>query len=196
MNVTKFRIAIVCVLISTSGCLGRSLTPTYYTMSSLAPVTAPPQGTGPAIGVGPAELPAYLDRPHIATRRGSELGYDEYRRWGGGLEAELLRVLGANLARELNTDRVAVYPVEPAYPLDVRVVLDVERFEGSLGGAVALDVRWVLTSGRGGEALGEGHTSIRQPVGSDQYGSLIEAHSIAVGTLGAKIATQIRGLDD
>ena len=65
------------------------------------------------------------------TRSGeNRLVYDESHRWGGSLEQDFLRVLGENLALLLNTERVAVYPIDPTFPIAYRVALDVQQFDG------------------------------------------------------------------
>jgi uncharacterized lipoprotein YmbA len=195
MMPVRFQLAMLLMLLTASGCLGRSMTPVFYTLS---PMYAPVDGTagdGPAIGVGPADLPSYLERPQIAARDDDRISYADFDRWGASLESELLRVLGANLARALSTDRVAVYPAAPQFPIDIRVTLDVERFDGTPGGEVALDVRWALLPGAGGEPLATGTSSIREPVASKEYADLVAAHSAAVARLSRELAMRIKALE-
>jgi len=194
MSPITSRMTIVLGLLALSGCLGRSTPPVFYTLS---PMENAPHMTsdGPALGVGPARLPPYLDRPQIVTRQESRLHYDELHRWAGGLESELLRVLGSNLARLLGTDRVAVYPAEPPFPLAMRVVLEVERFEGAPGESVTFQVRWVLVDDSGGEPLAAANSDIRVSVASGSYEDLVAAHSSAVATLSREIAERILSLE-
>jgi len=144
--------------------------------------------------VGPVHLPSYLERTTIVTRRENQLSYNDMQRWAGSLESEFLQALGANLARMLGSHRVAVYPSEPGYPLDFRIALDVVRFDGALGETVTLEVRWVVTTGTGGELLGTGSAKLREPVASRRYRDLVVAHSAAVESLSRTIAARIREL--
>jgi uncharacterized lipoprotein YmbA len=185
-------------LLVVAGCLGRSPKTTFYMLTPLPPAasvsSAAPDG-GPALGVGPVGLPRYLDRPQIVTRQGSQLTYDELHRWAGSLESELLRVLGSNLALLLETDRVAVYPAEPRFADAIRVVLEVDRFDGERDEAVTLQARWILTTQGRDEPLAVGTSNISEPVASRHSKDLVAAHSRAVAALSRDIADRIRSLE-
>ena len=132
------------------GCLGRSPQIRFYTMSG-----APGQSTAEAnpdlaIGVGPVRVPRYLERPQLVTRgEGSQLDVDDFSRWAGGFGSNLLRALGDDLGTRLGTQRVVVYPADAPFPLDYRVVLDVQEFEGRPGHELVLRVRWVIRESAG-----------------------------------------------
>jgi uncharacterized lipoprotein YmbA len=185
-----------------TGCLGTSPDPRFYTLRALASPEElegleglPGNSTLLGLGVGPIHLPRYLQRPQIVTRRGDHrLEYHELRRWGGTLESEILRVLGRNLSVLLGTDRVAVYPVQSVFPLSYRVRLDVEQFDGEVGGEVRLRVRWVIGSVDGGDALAVGYSSLSQEAGSSRWEDLVRAHGELLATLSREIAQRIREL--
>ena len=50
------------------GCLGRSPQIRFYTMSSVSGTSVAAVADDLSIGVGPARLPRYLDRPQLVTR--------------------------------------------------------------------------------------------------------------------------------
>ncbi len=182
-----------------TGCLGTSPNPRFYTLRALASSEEieglEAGGTLLGIGVGPIHLPRYLQRPQIVTRRGEHrLEYQELRRWGGTLESEILRVMGRNLSVLLGTDRVAVYPIQGAFPLSYRVRLDVEQFDGELAGEVRLRVRWVIGSVDGGDALAVGYSSLSQEAGSSRWEDLVRTHGELLATLSREIARRIREL--
>ncbi|MFW6242141.1 MAG: PqiC family protein, partial [Thermodesulfobacteriota bacterium] len=61
---------------------GRSLPTRFYllTPQKTGPGAAPT--AGPSVGVGPVELPDYLDRPQILTRAGEhEIHFAEFDQW-------------------------------------------------------------------------------------------------------------------
>lgn len=176
-------------------CLGRTPSPVFYTLSAVVPSEGALVGDeAPTLAVGPASLPSYLDRPQIATRTGNRVSYDEYRRWAAPLESELLRVLGANLGALMLTDRVAIYPTEPRVPVDYRVALQVERFDGAPGDDVVLQARWSITRPRAANAVAIGFSQIRQPVSGGGDDAYVDAYSDAVGALSREIAERMRGL--
>ena len=55
------------------------------------------------VGLGPIELPGYLDRQQIATRTSTNrLSYSETDRWAAPLAESFSRVLGQNISHLLN----------------------------------------------------------------------------------------------
>ena len=201
-GVQRTRLPVLGLLLATSwlstGCLGTSPDPRFYTLNAFATAEAAAGDALPlGIGVGPIHLPRYLQRPQIVTRRGDHrLEYHELRRWGGSLESETLRVLGVNLSALLATDRVAVYPLQGGFPLKYRVRMDVEQFDGELKGEMRLRVRWVISPGAGGDALAVGYSDLRQPVGSGRYEDLAQAHGELLLTFSHELAKRIRELEE
>jgi hypothetical protein len=182
-----------------AGCLGGSVPPEYFTLS---PAAGSAGGSGgalaarPGLGlvVGPIEFPRYLDRPEIVTRDGSHrLVLWNERRWGGSLRTDILRVMGDDLGALLGTTRIAVFPVEPRFPIDYRVLLDVLEFEGELGGSVTLRARWTV-AGPDGRALAIGEARFEEPAASPSWQDLVAAHSAALGRLTRQIAERIAAL--
>jgi uncharacterized lipoprotein YmbA len=146
------------------------------------------------LGVGPLQFPRYLDRPEIVTRDGEhQLLLGEWHRWGGSLRSDILRVVADDLGVLLGTDRIAVYPAEPRFPLDYRVLLDVREFEGTRGGSVRLRANWTVVA-RDGKAVAVEATQIEQPVASPSWQDLVAAHSAALGTMTRQIATRVAAL--
>lgn len=176
-----------------AGCLGRTPKATFYTLTPTTAAVASAEPAAIAVGVGPATMPKYLEGTRIVTREGSQIFFNEFERWGSGLGAELLRVLGANLAAELGTDRVVVYPAAPQFPLDLRVVLEVIRFDGSPSEGVTLQVRWTLTRDVGAEPIAVVSSDIHEPLEGSGTDAFAAAHSAAVGRLSHEIAERIRG---
>ena len=74
-----------------------------------------------AIGVGPVDLPEFLDRPQIVTRKSqNQLEISEFHRWAASLPRDFSRVLAKNISTLLPTDRVAVYPWEDTFSRTLR----------------------------------------------------------------------------
>lgn len=179
------------------GCLGRSPATEFYSLRAVEMSTrasTAPDG-GVAIGVGPVRLPRFLERPQLARRSGeNEIRYDEFRRWASGLEADLVRVLGANLSSLLETERVVLYPDEAPFPLAYRVIVDVDRFEAGPDDVVTLNARWVVLPGGPGDALAVQRTDLVQAARSGAPADLVAAHSAAAAALSRAIADRLRTL--
>lgn len=184
---------IVCAILLAA--CGHSPSVQFY---SLHPTTAlaktPPLDL--ALAIGPAQFPRALARSQIVTRAGgSRVNVDEYHVWSAPLEFEFLRVLGDNIARDLQSDRIAVYPSEPAFKLDYRISLDVLQFDGVPGDSVTLRVRWTIAPASG-DAVAVGTFEQIQPAASesDDYEALVTAHSATIGALSITLTTKLREL--
>jgi uncharacterized lipoprotein YmbA len=167
----------------------------YYRLAAVGTQGALPARPELGLAVGPIEFPRYLDRPEIVTRDGAQrLVLADGQRWAGSLRDDFSRALADELGRRLGTARVALYPSEPRFRLDYRVLVDVLAFEGVPGEAVALRARWVVASGADGRALLAEESRIEEPVASAEYADLVSAHAAALGRLAGAIAGGIATL--
>jgi uncharacterized lipoprotein YmbA len=110
------------------------------------------------------------------------------------LRDDFSRVLADELGRRLGTSRVALYPAEPRFRVDYRVLVDVLAFEGVPGEAVTLRARWLVASGADGRALLTEESRIEAPVASPDYAELVSAHAAALTRLAGQIAGAIASL--
>ena len=82
------------VLILVAGCLGRSPNVRLFTLGSQVQLERSERAPDLAVLIGPVRLPSYLERPQIARRLGGgEVELDEFNRWVGGFEENLIRAL-------------------------------------------------------------------------------------------------------
>jgi uncharacterized lipoprotein YmbA len=178
-------------------CLGSSPDVSLYTMSSVSSSSTAAATDGPAIGVGPIRVPRYLDRPDWVTRPDqstSRLEIDGARRWAGGFSANVLSVLAENLGAKLGTQRVVVYPVQAPFPLDYRIAVDFQAFEGIGGEALELRANWVIRAGSGEGGPWSGQSTMRRPIAGSGPDALVAAHNEALDLLADAIASRIESL--
>jgi hypothetical protein len=158
---------------------------------------------GVGIGVGPVELPQYLDRPHVVTRSSdNKLELAEFDQWGGNLEDNFSHVLAENLSFELSTDRVSVYPWRASAPIEYQVTVQVTAFEVDGEGDCQLDVRWSIVDQEARQVLVMARSSYREKVGPEGggpegitgYEAVAAAMSRNVADLGRDIAAKIKSL--
>ncbi len=190
----------VLVLASLSGCIGRSPRTEFYVLSSSvstpAATRAPTEGAAPPVlAIEPVGLPRYLDRPQIARRVGpTELEYDEFRRWAGGLRAEVGRVLVSDLGLLLADRAVRVVPQVSSFDSDYRLLVDVERFEAGPGDEVTLAARWAVLAAGVRDPLEVSRLRVVESVGSGASDGVVEAHAAALGALSRAIAADVRAV--
>jgi uncharacterized lipoprotein YmbA len=111
-------VAVSCLSLTVPGCfnLGKNAPPTKFYMLSATnePEVRPGEGVRQAsmfVGVGPIRIPSYLDRPQIVTRgAGYEMEVADFANWAEPLKDSFGRVLAENLADELGTNKVVMFP--------------------------------------------------------------------------------------
>src|SRR6266540_1085900 len=130
---------------------------------------------GPIIGVGPVNLPKYLDRPQIVTRASQQqLVIGEFDRWAEPLPENVSRVLAENLALLMSTDHALLFPWPRAAAIDYQVRVDVWRFDGTLGRESSLIARWSILDRNERELLTK-KSQFTAAVGTREYEALVAA---------------------
>ncbi len=143
----------------------------------------------PTIGVGPVKLPDYVNRTQIVSRaRGNELTLSYLDLWGEPLTESVPRMIGENLSRLLCTKEIVFFPWRPSRLTDIRVEVEVLAMDGTLGGNVSLDAWWSVASGKNRIVRKATYT---QAAAGQGYDGLVQAHSLALGSLSRDIAAAI-----
>lgn len=186
--------AVLLTISSLTGCAS-SPKETYYTLSVGAVVNgATPTGGESAysIAVGPITLPEVVDRPQFVLRAGpNEVIFEELHRWAGPLKSEIPRIIADNLAVDLNVKRVAAYPQSAGDNADYRVLVDIQRFDSTLGESVTIDALWTVKRVSDG-VVRTGRSMARESCGGGTYEPVAVAHSRALATISHEIAEAIR----
>jgi uncharacterized lipoprotein YmbA len=182
------------ILAALTGCAGASDPTRFYV---LGPVDGTPATPRPAsardlkVGVRAVELPRYLERPQIVTRASANrLELAEFHQWGAPLRLAMPTVLAENLARQLPSDQVQVFPWSRTFTPDAQVLVEISQLEGALNADSKLTARWRIL-GRNGTEVRAGTSRLTEPSGGD-YESLVAAHSRLLGALSREIAEVLR----
>ena len=147
------------------------------------------------IMIGPIELQEYLDRPQIVTRVSSnELKISEFDQWAESLKNNISRVLAENISILLSTEDVFVYPLKRSERIEYQVVMEVIRFDGTLGGHVVLDTHWAILTGDEGKMLFMKKSSYSRPTGGEDYQALVAAKSQTLADFSRDIAQAINSI--
>lgn len=185
---------IVCAISALPGC-GSSPKETYYTLSADAVVNGAIPASGESaysIAVGSITLPEVVDRPQFVLRAGpNEVTFVELHRWAGPLKSEIPRIVADNLATDLNVKRVTAYPQNAGENADYRVLIDIQRFDSTLGESVTIDALWSVKRTSDG-ALRTGRSTARESSSGGTYEAVVAAHSRALATISREIAEAIR----
>jgi uncharacterized lipoprotein YmbA len=184
----RTRAAILAVLVLALAACGSEVPRfRYYVLAPPAGPAASASETGSvSVGVGPVRLPGYLDRPQIVTRRGSdEIDLGDLDRWGEALADGVPRAIANSIDTLLPAARIALFPW--AGTVQYQVLVDVNRFDGPLGGEVVLDARWRIV-GPDRKDVAERRFATREAVGAATYAAQVAAMSRALEALSREIA--------
>ena len=194
MNRTTYTIAaviITLIMLVMAGC-APTPPPTYYQLEEPANIQLSGIERGVAVGVGPLNLPSYLDRPQIVTRATEhQLVLSEFNRWAEPLKESLLRVIVVNLSNKLESTRIFGIPRRSSgVPLEFKVEINIARFDGRLGGEVLLVARWILTD-QDSQVISTKVSIIKEQSSGDGYDELIQAQNKTLRQLSDEIAEAI-----
>lgn len=135
---------LVLVLMLSACSSGGSPAIRYYLLESVSPARVADL-SGLRVQVEDVQIPQYLERYQIVTRRSdTELHFSESHQWGDNLRKNLTRVLADGLSQSLGTLAVGTPSQRLAGKSDYRVRLHVTRFERNAAGLVRLAARWQI----------------------------------------------------
>ena len=146
-------------------------------------------------GLGPIDLPQYLDRDEIAERMSpAEVRYSRIDFWAEPLKTNLTRVLLQDLSTLLGADRIVLYPWPGTVAVDYQIVVGILRFERTATGGTELRARWAIRNPRSGEYLALHESNLARPASSPATADAVEALSGDLGDLSREIAAALRKL--
>jgi uncharacterized lipoprotein YmbA len=136
----------------------------HFLLTPVPPVVANAIPAGaPSVGLGQVKLPAYLFNTSLAVRRGTnQVDYLPLTLWAERLDTSVQRVLAANLAALLPTDKVRLSEWR-SEDVSVEVYVALERFDVDASGQATLIAWWRLVAPGGGKTLKSGQTNLVRP---------------------------------
>ncbi len=150
----------------------------YVLDSSLGPSSQHGSKSCLILGLGPVEIPAYLDRPQIVVRLSpNEIQPSEFDQWGEPLAQGIARVVAEEIARHVCVQRVEYFPWKSFAGVDHQVTLRVKRLEASPGQKVEFLAHWVIYGSDPRKPLAEGELDMMEPTTSRLYEDLVAAKS-------------------
>ena len=171
-----------------AGCLGGNAPTRFYV---LAPGEMAALGGAGAltVGLGPVGLAGYLDRPQIVTRPAADkIDIGEFDQWGEPLREGITRVLAEDLARQMPSARISVFPWRSLEQVRYHIVVDVTQLDGPAGGDLALEARWRILE------MAAKTTRLTEPTGGAGYSPTVSAMSRALAALSREMAQALAAL--
>src|SRR5271156_5472563 len=170
------------------------LTPTADTAAS-ATGTASNTGGAFTLGLGPIKLPPYLDRPEVVTRAApNRLELSKEDRWGESVQNGFTSAMERDLAAQVGTENIIIFPWYNTVHIDMQVQIDVYRFETDSQGIAHLSAKWTLLDSTGKNILYTVESSVTQTSKPGDTTDSVAALSRTIGDLSGQIANMIHQL--
>jgi len=163
-----------------------------YTLSAAEPPAAVSPPTLHVL-VGPVTIPEAVDRPQLVVRRSAvRLDALEQERWAEPLREAIPRVLSDAIGTQLPTVSATRLGSAPNRGWDVRLFVDVARFEAIPGERVIIEVRWWLQLAAD-KRFTDGSSVARVTVrgGPQDYDALVAAEAAGLAEIGADLSQVI-----
>jgi uncharacterized protein len=166
-----------------------------YTLLPAAEAAVEGEARGPALGLDPVILPAYLDRPEIVTRAGGhQVRLSESDKWIEPLQPMFRRLLQERLREATGAREVVPVPSPGGDEPRHAVAVEVERFDADEAGKVLLDARWRVYRPATGRTVRAGRAMIEERgAAPPDYPGLVAAMGRAVDALADAIAAAVPG---
>ena len=202
INMCRYRVSpwlgfwAVLALVTTS--CGSSPRVDYYTLQPIAGRVEVAPVNARVLGLGPLEVPAYLDRPQLVTQTaGGKVNVDEFNRWAEPLAVALPRILTANLDELLDSVVVATFPYGAQVRPDLRLTGQIIRFDADPSGEATLEVQWGVADDEANDVLTSRRTRYTaQARSARDPDAIVEAMNQAVTAFSRDIANQLSPLLD
>lgn len=147
------------------------------------------------IRVMPVEVPDYLDRPEIMTKKGpNTVQIAEFDRWAGSFRDSVTAVLAENLGLLLTTDLVFVQPPVDTRDIDYRVAMMVLRLDSRPGDQVLLKAQWTVSPVKDMRPAATEVSTFVEPLHDGDYETLAAGISRTLEQVSREIAEKIMSM--
>ena len=190
--ILKWCALILSAMLVMVGCSTGGTPSAFYALQPVQMAAQVEGGAPLVVGIGPVNLPAYLDRDVIVTRLSpNRLKVNNAHRWAGPLKEEILRILAANLKTACPNVNVRTHPWTGDDKPDIRFRVTIQNFEGRRAADVNLKAAWSVEDARSDLAPMQRETYIRQAIDGDDFESLTAAMGLALAGLSREMAKDV-----
>lgn len=184
----------VVTMLLLAGCSSSGSAVRYYLIEPVSPASVQNE-EAPSIAIVDLEIPQYLERLQIASRRpDSQLVFASTHQWGESLRKNLTRSLARNLTNILGTASIGTPANRLNSPPDFRLTVYVERYERGADGYVHLLVRWQLIHRETNKTIinSSNEYASERPIDSRDFAGTVSAMSELLGEFSRTIASRIK----
>lgn len=162
MNFPLIKLIIVSSTFHLLAACGSTPPSNYYLLTANSDFASVPDA--PSIGVGPIEIPAYLNRNNLVySKGGNTLQITEYERWAEPINDGMARVLRLNLAGLLQTEEVEAFPWPRQQAPEYGVKVNLLSLDTASGMAV-LVAEWAISKRDSKDIMTRQLSQLQQPL--------------------------------
>jgi uncharacterized lipoprotein YmbA len=165
----------------------------FYVLESISQ-SAPTQQTIYAekqhsIGIGPLSIPTLLQHKQIVTRSSDNtVQIAEFHQWASPLQDNMVQALTANLSTLQPNNIVRVYPWSIHGMVDLQVIVDITRFDTTLGQTANLEANWTIKNEATKTILKSGHSAISYSMPDPSYPGTVRTLSKILGEFSRELS--------
>jgi uncharacterized protein len=161
----------------------------YYTLSAESPAAAA-EAKGPVVSVWQVAIPEVVDRTQLVVRlEANRVDISDFHRWAEPLRRGVPRALAENLSRQLGRGSIVVAGQPAGITPDVRVSVDIQKFDAALGQSVTVEALWNIR--RAGADAATGRSSVTEPARGGDHAAIVAAYSRALARVSQDIAAAL-----
>jgi uncharacterized lipoprotein YmbA len=147
------------------------------------------------LGLGPVRFPDYLDRMEVVTRIDeNRVAISETDRWAAPLGSAFVRVLAEDLSARVPDSHVALYPWYHDHAPDFQIVVDLQRFDVTVGGLANLQASWTISDLKAKAFSYSATSDVRESMGDLKSADAAAALSRATADFSTQIALRLNQL--
>jgi len=185
------RCCVLFLVLNLVACFGSQPTKYYLLTAREAPLVDKTHSLG-TLGVGPVNLPGYLDRKGIVTREDEyEIQLSDLHNWAESLDLNIARVVAQSLRAEGLGMEITHYPWTTKGKIEKRIVIDISQFERIAGDRVVLVAR-TSSSSNSNESFLRKEYRVSVPCSHQSYSGTAACMSVALKRFAGEIAVAIR----
>ncbi|MEP5568540.1 MAG: PqiC family protein [Halioglobus sp.] len=194
MKALSWRLSVALIIALMLSACGTTPPSSHYRLTALQ--TLPTNANGPSLGVGPVNIPEYLNRDAMVRSDGANsLSIDNGERWAEPLEDGITRVVILNLAGLLNTQDIRRFPWHPDRAPNIGIKLNVLKMDTETARAT-LVAEWSVYRVNHDEPISRRLSRYEEPMpsASSTGGDIAAAYSALLASLSRDMAEEARGL--
>ena len=192
-------VAAIILAAAVAGCASTTPRTNFYTLDAVTPRTASAAsgssiaGSALKVSVWQVGIPEVVDRAQLVVRAApNRVEIADFHRWAEPLRLGVARVLADDMAARLG-DGFTVVAGQPAgWRPDVRISIDVQRFDAVPGEGVTVEALWSVRPTSGDPRTGR--SAAQERVSGQDYAAIAAAFSRALARVAEDVGNEVERL--